>query len=129
MSRVYPGGCHCGAVRFEVEVADPVAYDCNCSICQKKGFLHVIVGKPALRILSGQEALCEYRFGTGVARHFFCRTCGIHPFYVPRSHPDGWDVNLRCLDGEPLRDFRIEPFDGRNWEAAVDAIRGPADTG
>jgi hypothetical protein len=126
LSHRYAGGCHCGAVRFEVDVEDRVAYDCNCSICQKKGFLHAIVSKVALRIQSGQAELSEYRFGTSVARHMFCRFCGIHPFYVPRSHPDGWDVNVRCLDGDALAAFRIEAFDGRDWENAVSTIRAPS---
>ncbi len=74
-------------------------------------------------LLTGAEALSTYRFNTGVARHTFCRTCGIHPFYTPRSHPDQVDVNVRCLDGEAAARFRIERFDGRNWEANVDGIR------
>jgi hypothetical protein len=118
------GGCHCGAVRFEVDVAEYVALDCNCSVCTKKGFLHVIVPANGFRMLRGDQELTTYVFHTGVARHLFCRICGVHPFYRPRSHPDGWDVNARCLDGDAVGLFRIEPFDGRNWESSVDAIRG-----
>jgi hypothetical protein len=112
----YQGGCHCGNVRFEVTAAtDPVCWDCNCSICTKAGFLHLIVPKSHFRLLRGEEDLIEYRFNTGAARHLFCRACGIKSFYVPRSNPDGYDVNLRCLEPVPSR-YRVEPFDGQHWE-------------
>ncbi len=119
----YEGGCHCGAVRFAVTVERPEALDCNCSICLKKGFVHLIVPPTRFELLRGAEALSEYRFGTGVARHTFCRTCGVHPFYTPRSHPDHVDVNVRCLDGDAFDTFTVRPFDGRHWEDKVDAIR------
>lgn len=120
----HEGGCHCGAVRFRVDVEDYVALDCNCSVCTKKGFLHLIVPPERFRILRGEEGLTTYTFNTGVAKHLFCRRCGIHPFYRPRSHPDGWDVNLRCLDDPSvIARFRVEPFDGRDWEGNVEGIR------
>jgi len=116
----HAGGCHCGAVRFEVELeAAPVAYDCNCSICSKSGYLHLIVPAGAFRLLKGESALTSYRFGTGVAQHRFCRVCGIKSFYVPRSNPDGYSVNLRCLDAGTVPGVTIEPFDGRNWDASA----------
>lgn len=118
------GGCHCGAVRFRVRVTERIAIDCNCSICTRKGFLHLIVGADDLVVVSGVDALTEYRFGSGTARHLFCSTCGVHPFYVPRSHPDGWSVNVRALDDDALRaSFTVEPFDGRNWDASVERLR------
>jgi hypothetical protein len=134
----HEGGCHCGAVRFRVEVEEYVALDCNCSVCEKKGFLHLIVPPERFRILRGEEELTTYTFNTRVAKHLFCRRCGVHPFYRPRSHPDGWDVNVRCFDpvcvaGPRPRDvvpvdalslFRVERFDGRDWEGNVEAIRG-----
>lgn len=123
----YEGGCHCGAVRFRVTVRAPSAtrlLDCNCSICTKKGFLHLIVTREDFELLQGEGSLTEYRFNTGAARHLFCRTCGMHPFYVPRSHPDGVDVNARCLDAALAElPLPVEPFDGRDWEASVDSIR------
>lgn len=119
---LYQGGCHCGAVRFEVEAAEEVEVeDCNCSICAKSGFLHLIVPAARFRLLSGEDQLATYRFNTGVAQHRFCRVCGIKPFYVPRSNPDGIDVNLRCLDTKP-RSVRIVPFDGQNWEQNAHAL-------
>jgi hypothetical protein len=120
----YEGGCHCGAVRFRVTVERYRALECNCSICAKKGFLHLIVPKERFLVLSGGDALATYTFNTHVAKHTFCRTCGIHPFYTPRSHPEDVDVNVRCLDGEAMARFVIAPFDGKNWESNVDSIRG-----
>lgn len=113
---IHTGSCHCGAVRFEVEAPERIeCKNCNCSICSKSGNLHLIVPKSRFRLLSGEDALSTYTFNTGVAQHYFCSTCGIKPFYVPRSNPDGIDVNVRCLDEIP-EDLIVEDFDGRNWE-------------
>ena len=93
------GGCHCGAVAFEVDA--PARLDvqqCNCSVCSMTGFLHLIVPASRFRLLRGAEMLETYTFNTGTARHLFCRRCGIKSFYVPRSNPDGFSVNVRCLD-------------------------------
>ncbi len=118
------GGCHCGAVRFAADAAaDAVLLDCNCSICAMTGYLHLIVPGRDFRLLRGADALVEYRFGTGAARHLFCRTCGVRSFYHPRSHPDGISINARCLDGG-VPDLPVRPFDGRNWEAARAALEG-----
>jgi len=112
------GGCHCGAVRFEAELpASVLAQSCNCSICEKTGFIHVIVPESRFRLSQGADVLTSYVFNTGVARHLFCSVCGIKSFYRPRSNPDGWSVNARCLDNAEELDIRIEAFDGRNWEA------------
>lgn len=117
------GGCHCGRVRFEVDApADLEALDCNCSICAKSGFLHLIVPRERFRLLAGEEDLATYTFNTGAAKHRFCRSCGIKSFYVPRSHPDGIDVNVRCLDDGSVRSLVVRPFDGRRWEASAAAL-------
>ncbi len=118
------GGCHCGRVRFEVDAPAAVeALDCNCTICAKSGFLHLIVPKTAFRLLQGEDALSEYRWGTGAARHLFCRVCGVKSFYVPRSNPDGIDVNVRCLDPETIAELKVTPFDGRgDWDAQAAGI-------
>ena len=113
------GGCHCGAVRFEAEVPRSVRLlACNCSMCAKTGFLHLIVPHGDFRLLQGQGMLSSYRFGTGAAEHLFCRTCGIRSFYQPRSHPQAWSVDFRCLDDSHTLAAEVEAFDGRNWEAA-----------
>jgi len=119
---LYAGSCHCGAIAFEVEAPEAlVVQDCNCSICAKAGFLHLIVPKAKFRLLSGADFLTTYTFNTGVAQHTFCKVCGIKPFYTPRSNPDGIDVNVRCLDTPP-GSLIIEPFDGRNWEQHAGAL-------
>lgn len=120
MPKTYEGSCHCGRVRFRVTADLTGITDCNCSICTKKGFLHLIVPPEQFELLSGAEALETYRFNTGTAKHQFCRHCGIHPFYVPRSDPDKIDVNLRCLDGVDLAGIEVHRFDGRNWEQAIE---------
>lgn len=113
------GGCHCGRVTFEVLAEpEPHVHACNCSICQRLGYLHLIVPKSRFRLLTGETNLTDYRFNTGTALHRFCSTCGIKSFYVPRSHPDGCSVNARCLDQTTARTLHVEPFDGANWEAA-----------
>ena len=112
------GACHCGRVRFEVDA--PIAIDaleCNCSICSKSGFLHLIVPRSRFRLLQGSSHLATYTFNTGVARHLFCKTCGIKSFYIPRSNPDGYSVNVRCLDPATIRRVNVSPFDGKDWEA------------
>ena len=121
--RTYTGGCHCGAVRFEVTTDLARVTECNCSICARKGYLHCIVPPEQFRLLAGEEALATYRFGTRTARHHFCRTCGIASFYVPRSHPDHVDVNVRCLDGVDVEALRVESFDGRRWEASIGTLK------
>lgn len=112
------GGCHCGAVRFAVDPAPPLRVQCcNCSICAMSGFQHLIVPASRFRLLSGAQHLQTYTFNSGIARHLFCQTCGVKSFYVPRSNPDGYSVNARCLDGPLPADTVFEDFDGRDWEA------------
>lgn len=111
------GGCHCGAVRFEVRAPARITVQhCNCSVCSKTGFVHLIVPAEDFTLLSGSARLQTYTFNTGVAKHLFCEVCGIKSFYVPRSHPDGFSVNLRCLDEETVEKVTVADFDGRNWE-------------
>ena len=113
------GGCHCGRVRFKVTAdLDSVTY-CNCSICSKKGFLHLIVPPEQFELLSGKDNLTTYEFNTRTAKHMFCKTCGIHAFYVPRSDPDKIDVNVRCIDDTDLSTLTIATFDGQHWEEAM----------
>ena len=117
------GGCHCGAVRFEALLSDaPLAQSCNCSMCEKTGFVHLITPESRFRITAGEDQLTDYTFNTGVAHHLFCRVCGVKSFYRPRSNPDGWSVNARCLDAADDLEITIEPFDGRNWEANASSL-------
>lgn len=111
------GGCHCGRVRFEITAPeDIVASQCNCSICSKSGYLGLTVPRSRFRLLSGEDSLETYTFNTGVAKHLFCRHCGIKSFYIPRSHPDGYNVNVRCLDPGTIRNLTTRPFNGQEWE-------------
>jgi hypothetical protein len=119
MPTTHTGGCHCGRVRFRVTADLADVSDCNCSMCDKKGILHLIVPQDAFELVSGGDDLTTYTFNTGVAKHHFCRHCGIHSFYVPRSDPDKIDVNARCLDGVDWRTLRPATFDGRHWEDAI----------
>ncbi|MGD2182646.1 GFA family protein [Lusitaniella coriacea] len=119
---IYQGSCHCGAITFEVEAPEHLEVDeCNCSICSKSGYLHLIVPKNKFKLLSGEDNLATYTFQTGVAKHKFCKTCGIKSFYIPRSNPDGVDVNVRCLETLP-KSMKIEQFDGINWEENVHKV-------
>ncbi|NJM61368.1 MAG: GFA family protein [Oscillatoriales cyanobacterium RU_3_3] len=112
----YKGRCHCGAVTFEVEAPEILEVErCNCSICTKSGFLHLIVPQSKFTLLSGEEQLTTYTFNTKAAKHRFCKVCGIKSFYIPRSNPDGVDVNANCLDPLPAS-MKINDFDGINWE-------------
>ena len=119
----HAGGCHCGGVRFEVALPATVeAQSCNCSMCAKTGFVHIIVPESRFRITRGAERLVEYTFNTRVAKHLFCAECGIKSFYRPRCNPDGWSVIGRCLDEVEGLEIVIEAFDGKNWEANAHAL-------
>ena len=121
----HTGGCHCGRVRFEaLAPARITVSECNCSVCSKAGYLHLIVPADRFTLLSGREALTTYTFNTGAAKHLFCAVCGIKSFYVPRSHPDGFSVNARCLDAGTVEAMVIVPLDGRNWEREYPGGRG-----
>lgn len=117
------GGCHCGAVRFEIDTKPMVELlDCNCSICSATGHQHLFIPHENFRLLSGKEATASYRFGSGQAEHIFCKTCGIKSYYQPKSHPDDFSVNYRCLDDGVDLNPVFRQFDGRNWEEAKAAL-------
>jgi hypothetical protein len=117
--QTYDGGCHCGRVRFRVTADLGHVSECNCSMCAKKGFLHLIVLPERFELVAGRADLSTYEFNTRVAKHHFCRHCGIHSFYVPRSDPDKIDVNARCLDGVDATALTVTRFDGRHWEESM----------
>lgn len=113
--------CHCGAVKFKVEApADIVAIECNCSICKKKSNLHFIVPETQFTLLQGEDALTTYTFNTKQAKHTFCKHCGVQAFYRPRSNPDGYGVNPRCIDSDTVKSLTIANFDGNNWEKTME---------
>jgi hypothetical protein len=119
------GGCHCGRVRFEVIAPKSLRVsECNCSICSKAGYLHLVVPAAQFKLLSGNDTLKTYTFNTHTAKHLFCSVCGIKSFYVPRSHPDGISVNARCIDSETIEELTVTPLNGREWEAQYPKGRG-----
>jgi hypothetical protein len=113
----HTGGCHCGRVRFEVIApATLEVADCNCSVCKKFGYLHLIVPADRFQLVSGRDALTTYTFNTHTAQHFFCSTCGVKSFYIPRSHPHGVSVNVHCIESDTIDAMSVMPFNGREWE-------------
>jgi hypothetical protein len=121
----HTGGCHCGRVRYEVVApAQLDVSECNCSICSRTAYLHLIVPALRFRLVSGSDVLTTYTFNTGTAKHLFCSVCGIKSFYVPRSHPDGFSVNARCLDEGTVEGMTVRPFNGREWEKQYPQGRG-----
>lgn len=128
--KLFKGSCHCKAVQFEVQAADEVTvWVCNCSICLMKKNFHFIVPKEQLKITAGEDQLTVYTFGTQTAKHMFCKVCGITPFYVPRSNPDGYAVTLDCLelDNRPAK-VNMKVFDGREWEKSYEQTGIKAET-
>lgn len=123
--KIHQGGCHCGQIRFEIETELAKAIECNCSICTKKGALHHRVPPEQFRLLSGKNALTLYQSGSKIAKHWFCKFCGIHPFSNPRAAPDMYSINIRCLDDfqKESANIEIRQFDGRNWEDAVKTFK------
>ena len=118
------GGCHCGTVAFEVLAPDEIEpQECTCSICRMSGYLHFIVEKERFHLLTGEDKLITYIFNTGTAQHQFCSVYGVKCFYVPRSKPDGYSVNVRCLEEGAVHVTRISVFDGKHWEEAVAALQ------
>ncbi len=121
----HSGGCHCGRVRFEVVAPKILSVsECNCSICSKAGYLHLVVPAERFKLLSGKDVLRSYSFNTHTAQHLFCSVCGIKSFYVPRSHPDGFSVNARCIDSHTIEKLTVRSFNGREWEAQYPSGRG-----
>ena len=110
---IHRGGCHCREVRFEVRAPKNIeVYHCNCSICQPLAYLHLVVPREQFHLISGNLNLSTYTFNTGIAQHYFCKTCGIKSFYVPRSHPDQISVNIRCIDLGTINKIKTIPIDG-----------------
>nr|XP_042139294.1 centromere protein V [Peromyscus maniculatus bairdii] len=116
----HTGGCHCGAVRFEVWAsADLHIFDCNCSICKKKQNRHFIVPASRFKLLKGAESITTYTFNTHKAQHTFCKRCGVQSFYTPRSNPGGFGIAPHCLDEGTVRSVVTEEFNGSDWERAI----------
>ncbi len=121
---IVSGGCHCGQVQFEIRIPDAIVVQhCNCSICTRSGFVHLIIAADDFTLIGGKDSLTEYRFNTGLARHLFCSCCGVKSFYVPRSNPDGFSINLRCLQLPSGIQVEEEDFNGQEWEQNAARLR------
>ena len=119
----HKGGCHCGAVSFEFEAPAQMSLTlCNCSICNKTGFQHVFVPHGDVTFISGKEHLTTYTFGSHTAKHTFCPSCGVKPLYQPKSHPDKYSINLRCIEPGTLTISETIEFDGQNWDKNIDDL-------
>lgn len=121
--KTYHGSCHCGAVTFEVDADLSKLGNCNCSMCGKKGSVHHRVPEDRFRLLSGEDSLRTYQFNKKIATHFFCQNCGIHTYSHPRTAPEKFNINVRCLNDFDLQndEYELSHFDGKNWEASFEA--------
>jgi hypothetical protein len=116
------GSCHCGAVQFEVRTAVTPAAHCNCSMCRRKGALMTPAFPAAdLTIVSGEDALTLYQFNTKVAKHYFCKHCGIYPFHQTRKDPLLWRANIGCLEGVDAYALEAGLNDGASLSVVEDA--------
>jgi hypothetical protein len=121
--RVHTGGCHCGAVRFEVTLEPGFqASRCNCSICSRVAQTGVIVKPAAFRLLAGENAVGSYQWGGNISTRFFCKICGVHCYATGHLEEVGGDfasVNLNCADDIDPNELEIIYWDGRhdNWMA------------
>ena len=110
----YFGGCHCQGVKFKFYSEKAVEiWKCNCSICEPLDYEHLVIKHADIEIIQGEKLISEYSFGTKKATHLFCKRCGIKSFYQPRSHPDSFSVNLKCVK-EPPEVKETVYFDGKN---------------
>ncbi|MFA5900062.1 MAG: GFA family protein [Hyphomicrobium sp.] len=110
----YTGSCHCGAVRYEVELSLDQVISCNCSICRKQGLLLAFAPDDKFKLSGGEEQLTDYLFNRKVIHHLFCSTCGVSSF-SRGTRPDGVHtvaINVRCLDGVDLDTLNLRKFDG-----------------
>lgn len=109
------GSCHCGAIEFEFNGPKIEAgVRCNCSICIRKGttMSNFVVAESDLRMTIKNEALATYQFGSKVAKHHFCRHCGIYTFHQTLRKPGHYRLNLGCVEGVDILTLPFEVFDG-----------------
>jgi hypothetical protein len=113
----YTGGCHCSAVRFEVEMDLGTVIICNCSYCSMRGTLLAFVNADKFKLLTGEDNLTTYQFNKKVIEHLFCKTCGVQAFGKGKNKDgsNGMAINVRCLDGVNLETLTIVPFDGKSY--------------
>ncbi len=122
----YKGGCHCKDVQYTLKLTKPLdsfqVTSCNCSICDKTGYLHIFIDKAAMKLITPWKNLQKYQFNKKFAEHYFCKRCGIKSFYQPRSHPHQWSINARCVENYDFSSTAIRQFNGKKWQANVKQI-------
>ncbi|KCZ59479.1 GFA family protein [Hyphomonas chukchiensis] len=128
----YQGSCHCGAVTFSIATEITDLYRCDCSLCHMKNAVMTTVHEDRFTLLGGEDRLSEYNWNTGVARHFFCSTCGIYPFHKKRTSPDHYGINVNCLAGFDASSLPVRAAEGKTMTVksagARDAWSGPRET-
>ena len=118
------GSCHCKQIQFEVTGKNNIqVLDCSCSICSIVNYKHYVVDKSQFKLLKGKKYLSTYTFNTKVAKHMFCKICGIKSFYIPRSHPDSISINLNCINSKTINKVKIIKFDGKHWKKNINKIK------
>ena len=109
----YTGSCHCGSIKFEIDSDLEKIVQCNCSICIKRNAKMIMIPKENFKLLEGSENLSLYQFNTEIAKHFFCKKCGIYTHHNRKSDPNGMGVNLGCIDDVDPMKFDVIQFDGK----------------
>ena len=123
MKNKYFGECHCKSIRFEFYCRKDVSIvKCNCSICSITNFLHLIIPHKDFILLRGKEHLHTYQFNKNIAKHFFCKICGIKSFYQPRSHKNCFSINYNSVINPP-KIKSVNSFNGRDFENNIKALR------
>ena len=109
----HTGSCHCGSIKFEIDSDLEKIVQCNCSICIKRNAKMIMIPKENFKLLEGSESLSLYQFNTEIAKHFFCKKCGIYTHHNRKSDPNGMGVNLGCVEGLDPMEFDVIQFDGK----------------
>jgi hypothetical protein len=117
---VHKGSCHCGAVEFEVEGDLSAGILCDCSLCRRKNAIMYRMPKEQFRLLRGEDALTLYEWNTKIAKHYFCKHCGIYTHHQPRTKPDWIGVNMGCIEDIDARALPIEIAKGSTLSGGRD---------
>ena len=119
----HKGSCHCAAVKFEITRDLAELTTCDCSLCVKKNAVMVKVHESQFQLLSDPSKLSEYRWNTGIARHYFCAQCGIYTFHRKQAAPDHYGVNIYCLDGIDPKTIPLRATEGANMDVVKAGAR------
>ena len=109
----YIGSCHCKNIEFQIETDLEKIIQCNCSICIRRNAKMIIVPKDKFNLIKGEQDLALYQFNSNIAKHYFCKKCGIYTHHNRKSDPNGMGVNLGCIYELDAMDYDAISFDGR----------------